>query len=355
MNENLDFGFITHTIQKERCILLLGPDVARTTGNHLMSEKLLERLNIGYNSNIVDYYRRDGLFAFPSGVARTRICYEVEDFYKQQFNVNLYQKLAQIPFHLMLSVSPDTYLLQVFNNQKLPVDFRYYVHTENPKETQRPTSQKPLLYNLFGKTDRYESLILSHNDLYNFLFAILGDHKLPLELRNSLDNIDNFIFLGFRFDKWYVQILLRLLNLHLENFDRYAVGNSDSEDVLRFHKQQFNITFIQNDVEEFVEKLYAQFAESHLRTFATSNINLSTIVEKHIENDEFDSAIDKLKEFFKENEPDIYNEFITVSGRYRRFKRKVGAGTLNAENENTEISQIRESLIDYNKELKELE
>ncbi len=211
MNENIDFGFITQSILKERCVLLLGPDVACTADNQPLAVKFVEKLDVANNKNITEFYKLDGLFAFPSGMARTRICYEADEHYKQPYNKPLYEKLAQIPFHLMLSVSPDVFLPQVFEEQKLPLDFRYYVHTENPEDVQKPTREKPLLYNLFGKTDKNDSLILSHNDLYSFLFAILGDHKLPTELRNALGNIDNFIFLGFRFDKWYVQILLRLL------------------------------------------------------------------------------------------------------------------------------------------------
>jgi hypothetical protein len=160
----------------------------------------------------------------------------------------IYEKLARIKFHLIISISPDHLLASAMEKLDIPHDFAFYNKTVNPGKLSQPSSNNPLIYNLFGSIEEQQSLLLTHEDLYDFLFAILGDHKLPDELQTALGKAANFLFIGFQFDKWYMQLLMRLLNLHDERFafDRYASkGELDQESIV-FYKEQFPDQFCGN-------------------------------------------------------------------------------------------------------------
>jgi hypothetical protein len=64
---------------------------------------------------------------------------------------------------------------------------------------------------LYGGFDRPDSLVLTENDLLEFITGVIsGRPKLPDSLKSLLRN-NTFLFVGFGIQHWYVRVLLRLL------------------------------------------------------------------------------------------------------------------------------------------------
>jgi len=352
---NLDF--IVRTIQKGKCVLFLGPEAARTESGingkplHLALLDFIEHKN---NPNISAFYDNDDMFLFPNGMARTRTCYQIDEFYTKDYQNGIYEKLSQIPFPLIVSTSPDLFLKNAYEKHKLPYVFDFYSFTSNPKEVQRPTVDIPLIYNLFGTHQKDDSLILSHKDLYNFLFAILGDYKLPKELKNCINNANNLIFIGFQFDKWYMQILMRLFNLLEESFDRYAANNQLKDDIKDFYNKQFNISFIDNHIDEFINNLHIKCNElGVLKSIAAGEITVEKQVISLIETDQVEKALQILKNHLEKlAEPELSDDVTLLLGRYSRLQRKIERGIIEKEEEDVESNKIKDAVLGITKELK---
>lgn len=358
LKEN-DWSFILDTIKNEKCILLLGPEVCICETGKQYDQALLEHLNVKNNDNILSYYERDGLFLFRDGIAKTRSYYKIKDFYKQGFNDSINNKLTEIPFHIIISTSPDHNLTDIFESKKIPHEFAYYDKTINPKDVKIPGSNAPLLYNLFGSIDKEESMILTHDDLFDFLLAILGNRNLPGELKNALRTADNFLFLGFKFDKWYVQLLLRLLNLHNEQykFARFASNKEIKPETQSLIIDQFRIEFVEDKIEKFVDGLYQKCSdEGILRDLEAPDIATSELVEKYIEEDQIEKAFTFLKDFLeRKNEEELGDDLTLLMSRHKRLSRKQNQGIIDEKEANIESNKIKVAVLDLNKELKSLE
>ena len=170
------------------------------------------------------------------------------------------KQLAKIPFHVLLSVTPDKLLPQAFQEENFEFQFDHYKKKQEPPKIKKPTKESPLIYNLLGCVDNEESLILTHNDLYDYFKSIFELNSLPEQLKQALKNreINCFIFLGVPFDKWYMQLLMRELGIHQnqDDFIRYAVNQSMTEEIKTFCAEQFTIQFVDKNIPDFVQKLY---------------------------------------------------------------------------------------------------
>jgi hypothetical protein len=207
-----------------------------------MAEKLKNR-----REYVDSYYENENLFLFKNENAKTDAYYEiVEELYQREYNEELYYKISQIPFHLIISISPDLFLPKTFEKFGLPYNFHYFQKDQTQQNIPEPTKDSPLIYNLFGSIDDQESLILDHDDLFDYLSAILGKNKLPQVVQNTLSNAKTLIFFGFDLNKWYIQLLLRLLNLSKDkdNFKSFALGTNTNKRIEEFCLKHFNIIFV---------------------------------------------------------------------------------------------------------------
>ncbi|MBD0395792.1 MAG: SIR2 family protein, partial [Microcoleus sp. C1-bin4] len=100
-------------------------------------------------------------------------------------------------------------------------------------------------YHIFGSTEDSSSLLLSHDDLFDFFKRILGEQNLPRPIKKFFkeDAGGEVVFLGFVFRKWYVQLLLRLFNLSKTDneLNRTAYLNAEPPDAEKtFAAQHFS-------------------------------------------------------------------------------------------------------------------
>jgi hypothetical protein len=238
--------------------------------------------------------------------------------------------------------------------------FAFYNKKVNPGPLNPPTGDHPLIYNLFGSIEEEQSIILTHDDLYDFLFAILGDHRLPAELQNILVKSANYLFLGFSFEKWYMQLLLRLLNLHDErlSFDRYASNIKLGDDKKVFYNEQFKINFVEENLSAFVDTLFKKCeAAGVIRELQEAGeVSLFQRIEKLVGDDKLDEVLDLMSKFFSSKEEnELADDVILLSSRHKRLQRKINQEVIDEAESNIESNKIKLAILEINKEIKELE
>lgn len=261
----IDWDFLVKTIKRERSILFLGPEIFKTKDGISLQAKFFKKL-AEENPDKILSYNDDGFFLFANSQAKTRTFLKIVDFFEESFEEEIIRKIAEIPFHTIVSINPDITLKRVFEKNNQVHTFEFFDKNNKKDIADAPSKDKPLLYNLFGSVTKEETLILTHDELFDYFRALMGNNVLPLELRSALESALDYVFLGFQFDKWYVQLILSLLKLHDEkyHFIRYASAMNLTEETASLCINHFKIEFIDNDTDKFVNTLHEKCGEANL-------------------------------------------------------------------------------------------
>ena len=122
-------------------------------------------------------------------------------------------------FSLIVTTSQDQLLAQALNavnmNKTASVQ-RYHAwgdKRDNPEFEITGSPSAPVIYHLFGHADEPESLVLSENDVLDFLKAVIsGSSPMPNSLLRVLKSKEqSFLFLGFGVRRWDLRMLLKIL------------------------------------------------------------------------------------------------------------------------------------------------
>lgn len=334
---HLNWDFILDKIQEEQCLLVLGPE-AFTDGDGISyHEQLLKHLDPANNKNIQRFYEGDDFFLFDDLSKQTLVCHDIKTFYSKAKPDETLKLLAEIPFHVILTVTPDKLLNQAFDAKGFAYQFGHYKKNKEPLTIKTPTKQNPLIYNLFGCLDSEESLILTHNDLYDYFKSIFARKSMPQLLKDQLRNIRNILFLGVPFDKWYMQLLLRELEIHNAGFAflHFAANQSLPGEIETFCTEQFKINFIfdekaqgmpeektgQTSIARFIEDLHERCQERGImRQKGGKEQSDADKIKLLVSEGELESALNLLEESAFDS--GIQDDVIMLTGRYRNFKRR---------------------------------
>jgi len=121
---------------------------------------------------------------------------------------DVYEQIAKLNFSAMVCFTQDTFLVKAFEKNNIPHCFDYYSVKGHDPESLAP-NELPVIYNVYGKYDNANSLILDYESFYDFLFSILGNNNFfSTNLSNRLSDADVLLFLGFDLKKWYVPVLV---------------------------------------------------------------------------------------------------------------------------------------------------
>ena len=369
MDKKLDHSsyikVLANSILRDRCVIMLGPGVAETGGGIPIQQAL--HTYFQQETHLQIDYDLDGLISFNRGKSYKTFYYtELASFYERHAQPNEMQiQLAQLPCHLMISTSPDLRMKRAFNQYKL--DFQYYNKKENPKDVLTPTKERPLVYNLFGSIEDENSLIVTTDDLFEFLFSILGgENRLPRELQNTLKKANVFLFLGFDFEKWYLKLLLRLFRLHQEPMPISSRQDEDMQGQMKaFYVNNFEMQFLDLDAQTLIQSLHQHFEqEGKLRDIKPLEEGMVDPVSEHptvkkirdfIKEGELLDALEQLEEFAENiGDGELLNEVTMLFGRFRRTQKKIRRQELSAENEQIQMAGIQNGILDLLDEVKQL-
>ncbi|GJM34812.1 MAG: hypothetical protein DHS20C18_38130 [Saprospiraceae bacterium] len=346
LSEN-DWLDILDDIQDQRTVLLLGPDIIRIDGKPL-NKYMRDTLREQNSEDIAYYYQRDGLFLFGSPEGKVRVARKVKRFYRTIYpNEEVLKRIVQIPFHLILSVNPDTFLSEAFYRYGVKHRFYYFKFRNRDNENaeiDKPTKFIPLIYNLFGSKDQDDSLILDYDDVYKMLQSTLGASSLPNKLLRNFKKARTYIFLGFQFDKWYSQLLLKFLSENSSIEKRISMSDPLVDpDINGFIMNEFQVRFM-GDQFDFLGELHERCEKANVMRSINSHANSEEAVDilKCIGLGEIDRALGLLNTVAKGK--DWENEVIHTQARYSMVQNR--KDKMDSRDYRTEIAQILDAIIE---------
>ena len=361
---DIDWGFITETIKNEKCILFIGAELFRDENDLTLEEQMSKYLDVDKNPDIQNFYKDDGLFLFTSGTKKTKSYYKIKKFYNQRFPKSeaIFNELAKIPFHFIVSITPDKKCYETFESLGFTSRFGFYWKKQKADNTvNKPTKKNPIIYNMLGSIERQDSMVLTHDDLFDYFESIFQENSMPEKLKLNIKEAHNFIFLGLDFEKWYMQLLLRILYLHNDKYEfmRYAANQKVSDELKAFCFQQFKIEFVPTQIKEFVNELYKECEKvGLLRQHEEKQNSVIEQFKSWLAQDRIEDVLKGVKNFLQnlgETGKDLMDDVLLLTNRFRRLNRKINLGVMDSRDIESESNKIRLSLIELLKEAKELE
>ncbi|MEM7374263.1 MAG: DUF5675 family protein [Bacteroidota bacterium] len=345
---------IAYSVNNESCILILGPGVMVDHKGYPLQTRLRQAFanQISASSLVTSGSLLDLGDRLDQPSKRSRAAREV---YQQKQVHEIYSLLAYIPFSLILSTSPDTLLHQAFEQQGIDHQFAYYNYKQGAELLDPPSKSNPLIYNIFGNWEEADSLILCNEDLFAFLFRILGNNPFPSPLKEKFATAHSFVFLGFDFYSREYDLLLRLLEAHRKDVNFTFVNQIQLENHRRsFLEKQFHIDFIEHNPFEFILEFYQRCSKIAILREVQQNTGTSVQqkVRKKIKNDKLDDAIEVLKVYFQEKEEkELYVELVKFSADYRRQVNWLDDGTISRAKFDLKLNKITRGLLEIAQEL----
>jgi hypothetical protein len=260
-----DLETILYDIKNERCVLIVGPDLLNYGGNTLF-ELFCTELRNNENEKLRFQYifSNEELLLLSKDTKETAFRTLMEKFYfKLDCLNNPFVKISQIPFHLIISLFPDNRLCRVFEDQKFEFQFSHFPRESSPMAIDKPSKSRPLIYNLLGNVNEGD-IVITFDHLFSFLSGIMGRRELPQTLQETLKKATTFIFLGVKFERWYMQLLLKIITqgdkaYNLTFYKNMGIGESGTFIAKRLDLESFDIEPL-----DFLNKLYAECEEQKL-------------------------------------------------------------------------------------------
>ena len=259
---------IVADIAKEKCVLIVGPDIV-DFGEGSFFEVLCSALEKdGEFNHLVDInpqyiFAHEELFQLKSDSNETQLLRYIEDFYEKQTQYNEpFRKISHIPFNLVISMLPDGRLKDIYEKQSLKFEYGYYPREGKRGEiTAKTNKESPLIYNLLGDLSE-GSFIITFDHLFKYLSGIMRD-GLPDAIQATLKSARSFIFLGVHFERWYVQLLLKIITT--SGKEKYSIlRNSGNDEVFTFIAKRFALTFEESEPVDFLDELYRECDNQNL-------------------------------------------------------------------------------------------
>lgn len=270
---------ILDALEEKKCVLILGnyafskPAAASeaTEAEFFLPELLMREQHkwagARPSESASDFYTSAQALIDQAGGQRmfmelTRI--KLKDLGEKQRN--RFKKISEIPFDLILSTYPFDLVHEAFAENQINHQYAYYSYLQESTPLEPFTEEYPLIYNLFGSMRHKESMVISLDRLYQFIFGIMGIRQIPKLVQDKVRQASHLVFLGFSFDDWYMKLLLRVLKVHEKEISyAHPPGSSGIARQNRsFFESNFKVAFLDKKIDEFVAGLHSLCAEEDL-------------------------------------------------------------------------------------------
>ena len=221
------FSGLVPKIHSGECVLVLGPRVAAPievagADGVAIDDYLSGRLLADLGGEVQSPDGLRGAIARYEKERNTSACRSLIQGVVSTFDTHtteLHRNLASLPFRLVLSATPDRMMLNAFraegkpNAQEAAYDYCRGVSAQT--DLRLPSSDKPIVYSLFGRHDCPESMVLNDKNLLDYLVRITRESPaLPDAVRATLRApFTVFLFIGFGFTNWWLRLLLKVLDV----------------------------------------------------------------------------------------------------------------------------------------------
>ncbi len=263
----MDFDALADSILEGQTILIIGSEITYNYPDPAREQAFFKEIMAELGETSLDFHQKDGLFILKNARKRA-VLPRLKKFYEEDFSNPILEKIAEIPFHLILSLSPDASLHKVFERKGFDFEQGYY--KLNQRETlAKPESSNPLIYQLFGSVlGGKDDMYLDHNDLFKYVRSIYNPQStLPEAILSYFvpKKSDTLIFLGCNFDKWYFQLILNLLNIQDIESSTFLSETEFQSEWRTVYEQGFKLNFVMDNSQTFIDKLHQVFDKDELR------------------------------------------------------------------------------------------
>ncbi len=306
---------LLQALRHQGCILFIGPEIAVNSKGESLHQHFYKELALDFPE--IEYLENEGYFSPESDEI---ILYDVLDFYSKDFpkkntsGRKLLEQLAQVPFSLIISLTPDDTMHRVLADYDIEHQFLWYDGTK--QEVDPMTPEKPVLYNIMGNASINGRYIFTHENFYNYLNKV----HIPAEIKKKIQDATHYLFIGFDFNKWYNRLLLFILEFEQKKSGshRMTIGNKNvKEDIEKFIGRQFNITFVDNDYSQFIQWLIYNVNEDG----TCRNLNVGFVQNNFLKLKSLSARVgteDNLDELMK-----IESVVEGISGKIGKFHQKI--------------------------------
>ena len=235
----MDFvPILVERIRRGQCVLLLGPGVVVDPAGQVPFAVQLARLLSAdgevRKTGLVADRDQDNLRYVAEVFGRARdpdeLAKAAAGFYRAKgaATTDFHRNLAALPFTLCVNTSPDGMMAQAFREAGKQPRLAHYNFRRQVQDPAQGTEAEPLVYQLYGRADDLESLVLTESDLVDFLVAVVkNEPPLPGWMRALIGKRNTeFLFLGFGFQNWYLRVLLHVLGV-MEAHERPSYALED--------------------------------------------------------------------------------------------------------------------------------
>lgn len=326
-------------------MLLIGPEMLKV-GNKSLMTCVYEQIAQAYDHEI-KYLEDVGLLLFQDDTDKLDLPGDVRELYnKMEIQTEVFKKILEIPFSLILSLTPDNLLSEAAYRYGVPHEAAHFRHNGMASTLEyNPCKERPLFYNLFGDLNDEESLILDYEDLYEFLRKVLGSPGLPEKIRIQLERAKSFFFIGFDFQKWYTQLILQLITgKGRRGARKVAIKNKafTNDRTENFVISQFKLNFLDKK-RPFLDELYEIFQEAgslrKLGTRLTEDARtLSQNIRRLIGKGELQEALKLLTRLTIGKAS--YNEAVSLSSNYEILQAEIRKGIVRSEDKDVRNNRI---------------
>lgn len=367
---------ILNDIEKERAVLLIGQDFLPNVGNTVMSD-FYEHLSEQLGDGVQYFHERDGLFLFDNALSKMEAQQSAEEFYNTLTpDEAVLQRIAELPFPLIVSVNPDLALPQYLTKHQVAFQFDYFSTKNKAVDNNlvKPTATMPLVYNICGTIEDYQSLVLDFDDMFDLLKNLLGDFGIPKVVNDILVNATTYIFIGFKFEKWYTQLLLRYLNKNTNRFmntsRNHAFKTVVDADTETFFQKQFNLNIYGADF-QFLMNLHQQYKTwveqienkpssnpkdlqqqkslKKLRVLPNPISDKAALVRRLVQFNNIEGALDKLEALSTDLDANDRNDITMMKSNYHDWLENSNTTnqTRSTDDLKLQINRVKKAILDF--------
>jgi hypothetical protein len=179
-----------------------------------------------------------------------------------------HRNIAALPFRLCITSTPDDFLYNALRDaNKSPTRQFYNFRRPRPIQLPEPTVDRPLVYHLYGYPDEPDSLVITENDLVDFLVSVVrNEPPVPPRILAQLGRLETtclFVDLGFK--NWYLRILLRVLQLY--GHQEMSIALEAPEFFAQSHQHQTTVYFTASKTIQFRQDSLNEFATNLRATY----------------------------------------------------------------------------------------
>ena len=141
----------------------------------------------------------------------------------------VHDTIAALPFRYVITTNFDKLMERAFESVQKSAKIALYQLHGDQVDMPLGTVNEPLIYKLHGTMDQLQTMIVTEDDVVEFLAcAFVGDPHLPASLK-ALFRENSILFIGYGLKDWNIRVLLRAIR---------GQGNTSASDKYSFAIQK---------------------------------------------------------------------------------------------------------------------